>query len=71
MFAVTRKDAASGEEVLLVFNTSNAPLIANLELDRAITKILPMKGACPSKLRARGSLALSLAPLDYMVCTLR
>jgi neopullulanase len=71
MFAVTRKDAASGEDVLLVFNTSKAPLNANLELDRAITKIMPMKGACPTALRARGSVAISLAPLDYMVCSLR
>ena len=39
LFAASRIDQASGEEVLLVFNTSNEALSANVEIGKACNKI--------------------------------
>lgn len=71
LFAVSRVDQASGEEVLVVFNTSTAALNANVEVGTAATTLEALSGACPSAPRAAGSVAISLAPLSFMVCKLR
>jgi neopullulanase len=71
LFAVSRIDQASGEELLLVFNTSNAPLNANVEVGAAVTSFESLHGTCPSKPRAPGSVAISLKPLSFKVCKVK
>ncbi|WP_066646701.1 MULTISPECIES: alpha-amylase family glycosyl hydrolase [Sphingomonas] len=68
LFAVSRIDAASGEEVLLVFNTDTKPLSANVAIDPATSRLTGLRGACPAAPTAPGSVAVKLAPLDFMIC---
>ncbi len=71
LFAVSRIDKASGEEVLVVFNTSNAPLTANVEIGKAVTSLTALRGDCPTTPRLPGSIAISLPALGYMMCTVK
>lgn len=71
LLAFSRIDEASGEEVLTVVNTSNAPLNANVEIDPRSTGFASLHGICPTALRAPGSVAIELKPLDYMICTVK
>lgn len=68
LFALSRVDAQSGEEVLAVFNTSTQPLTAHVEVDPRHTNFTALRGTCPVAPKAPGQLAISLAPLDYMIC---
>ncbi|MBA3881102.1 MAG: hypothetical protein C0500_15480 [Sphingobium sp.] len=68
LFAVSRIDPASGEEVLVVFNTDTKPLSANVAIDPATSRLTGLRGACPAAPTAPGSVAVSLAPLDFMIC---
>ena len=71
LFAVSRIDRVSGEEVLIAFNTSNAPLVANAEIGKSATGFTSLSGSCPATPRLPGSVAISLAPLSYMVCKVK
>jgi neopullulanase len=70
LFAFSRIDAASGQEVLVVANTANAPLTANVELDPRASALSPLHGNCPV-IRAPGSAVVTLQPLDYAICTVK
>lgn len=70
LFAFSRVDAESGEEVLVVANTSNVPLSANVELDPRSTALTALHGTCPT-LRAPGSASVSLQPLEYVICSVK
>jgi neopullulanase len=70
LFAFSRIDAESGEEVLVIANTSNAPLTANVELAPRATALAALHGTCPT-LRAPGSASVSLQPLDYVICSVK
>ena len=71
LFAVSRIDDASGQEVLVVFNTSIKPLIAQVELDPAATTLTPLAGICPASVRAPGSAAFTLGALDFAICAVK
>ena len=71
LFAFSRIDKASGEEVLTVINTSTAQLSANVELDPKSSTLSSLHGKCPTAPRAPGSVAIELAPLDYMICAIK
>lgn len=71
LFAVSRIDEQSGEELLAVFNTSTSVLIANVEVGTGVTALEPLSGRCPSAPRAPGSVSISLDPLDFMVCKVK
>jgi neopullulanase len=71
LFAFSRLDAASGEEVLVVVNTSNVAIDANVELDMASTHLSALYGACPANVRAPGTAAFFLQPLDYVICRVK
>jgi neopullulanase len=71
LFAFSRVDAVSGEEILIVANTANAPLNANVELDPRSTGLSSLRGQCPAALTAPGAAAITLQPLDYMVCLVK
>ena len=68
LFAFSRIDEANGDEVLVVANTSNAPLITNVEIDPRATILSSVRGICPTAPSAPGAVAITLPPLDYMVC---
>ena len=71
LFAFSRIDEASGEEVLVVANSSNAPLTANIEIGSRARALSPMRGVCPAAPFAPGAVAVSLPPLDFMVCRVK
>ncbi len=70
LFAFSRIDEASGEEVVVVVNTSDQPVTGNFELNPASTTFSPLHGTCPT-LNAPGSASVSLQPLDYVICTVK
>ena len=71
LFAVSRIDTNSSEEVLAVFNTSNAPLMANVEIGKNATGLVSLRGNCPDRPRLPGTIAISLPPLSYMLCQVK
>ncbi len=71
LFAFSRIDAASGAEILVVMNTSTAPLTAHVELNPASRSLTALDGECPATPRAPGSAAFTLKPLDYAICSVK
>lgn len=71
LFAFSRIDGESGQEVLVVFNTSTAPLKANVETDPRARAFSAIAGNCPVDVRAPGSATFELAPLDYAICAVK
>lgn len=71
LFAVSRRDMASGDEVLAIFNTATTPLDANVAIDPAITALVPLHGVCAAAPAAPGSLRVAIAPLDFILCKVR
>ena len=69
LFAVSRIDRASGSEVLIAFNTSTQPLEANVEVDARAAKFSSLYGSCASQALAPASYRITLAPLDFVVCS--
>jgi glycosidase len=70
LFAFSRIDESSGEEVVVVVNTSDQPVTGNFELNPLSTSFAPLHGTCPT-LNAPGSASVSLQPLDYVICTVK
>ena len=68
VFAVTRSDPATGEEILIAFNTSGAPRSANVALDYDVANFTALSGACPAAPTAPGSAKLQLPPFGWAVC---
>lgn len=68
LFAVTRHDAASGEEVLIAFNTSPAPRGGNIALGYDARGFTALAGACPAAVTAPGSARFELPAFGYAVC---
>jgi glycosidase len=66
LFAVSR--ILNGREVLVAFNTSTAPIEANVEVDVASLAFTALHGKCAPAASAPGSVRVRLAPLDYIVC---
>jgi neopullulanase len=71
LFAFSRIDRDSRQEVLTVINTSNAPLSANVEIDPKSNEFSSLHGKCPIAPRTPGSVAIELQPLDYMICIVK
>ena len=71
LFAFSRIDKVSDEEVLVIANTSNASLSVNVEIDPRAAILSSMRGMCPTVPSAPGTVAISLPPLDYMVCRVK
>ncbi len=71
LFAFSRIDAVSGQEVLVVANTANEPISGQIEIDPKATALAPIHGACSAAPTAPGTVSVTLQPLDYMVCVVR
>ncbi|MDB5705932.1 MAG: alpha-amylase [Sphingomonas bacterium] len=68
LFAVSRFDPSSGAEYLLAFNSSTAPVKAQVRIETGSTRFTALAGSCAPEASAPGSVTVTLAPLSYAVC---
>ncbi len=68
LFAVSRFDPGDGKEVLLLFNTSTAPITTNVEVEVASRAFDTLAGQCSPSASAPGSVRVSLPALGFAVC---
>jgi glycosidase len=71
LFALSRFDPSDGHEMLLLFNTSTAPLEQSVRVETRSTHFTALAGNCPAAAQAPGSVRVSLPPLGYAVCDAR
>jgi glycosidase len=71
LFAVSRFEPGTGREMLLLFNTSTAPIDQNVRVETRSTRFTALAGNCPSDAAAPGSVRISLPALGYAVCDAR
>src|SRR5205085_5019616 len=63
LFAVSRFDPTTGREMLLLFNTSKAPVDQNVRVETRSTHFTTLAGACPAAAQAPGSAHVTVPPL--------
>jgi glycosidase len=66
LFAVSR--ILDGREILIAFNTSTMPVDANVEVNVTSLSFTARHGTCSLAAFAPGSIHVTIAPLDYIVC---
>ena len=71
LFAVSRFEPGTGREMLLLFNTSTAPLKQNVRVETRSARFETLAGNCPLAASAPGSVAIALPPLGFAVCNAR
>jgi neopullulanase len=71
LFAVSRFEPGTGREMLLLFNTSNAPLQQNVRVETRSREFEVLVGACPLTAQAPGSVEVELPALGFAVCNAR
>ena len=71
LLAVTRRDPASGQRVLIAFNTSGEAISRNINIDYASREVAQLSGACPTGIAAPGSVAVTLPAFGWAVCELK
>ena len=69
IFAVSRLDAKSNAETLIVFNTSKRPIDAQVEIDAHALRFRSLHGSCAAAPSTPGSYPVHVAALDYLICT--
>ena len=67
LFAASRI-GADGREILVAFNTSTAPLVAQVEVEAGSASFSTLLGRCSAKPDAPGSLRVELPALGYAAC---
>ena len=68
VFAASRFDPETGEEILLAFNTAGNPQSANVVVNYEARAFETLSGTCPSEVAAPGSAPIALAPYGWAVC---
>ena len=68
LFAASRFDPDTGKEVLLLFNTSTAPVTQNVLVEVTSERFTALAGQCATEASAPGSVRVTLAALAYAVC---
>jgi glycosidase len=68
LFAVSRFDPGTGQEVLIAFNTATKPLDAQVEVEVTSLGFTALRGTCVAKASAPGSVRVTLPPLGYAIC---
>ncbi|MDP8995309.1 MAG: alpha-amylase, partial [Pseudomonadota bacterium] len=68
LFAIARVAPDGGGQTIVAFNTSNAPLRANLWVDPALRRFESVHGECARRAAAPGSYSVELPPFGYIVC---
>jgi glycosidase len=71
LFALSRFEPGTGREMLLLFNSSTAPVRQNVRVETRSTRFETLAGTCPAAASAPGSVAVDLPPLGYAVCNAR
>jgi glycosidase len=71
LFAVSRFEPGTAREMLLLFNTSNAPIRQRVRVETRSTAFDALAGPCPLAADAPGSVAVELPPLGFAVCNAR
>jgi glycosidase len=66
LFAASRI-GVDGREILVAFNTSGAPVTANVEIEAGTRSFTALAGVCPVP-GAPGSVQLTVPPLGYVAC---
>src|SRR5947207_7874150 len=56
LFAVSRFDPGTGREILLLFNTSTAPVEQNVRVETRSSHFTTLAGTCPAGAQAPGSI---------------
>lgn len=70
LLAVERHDPATGQRVVVLFNTGAAPLSRHVEVSYRARRVAPLVGTCPATLAAPGSLHIALEPFGFAACIL-
>jgi glycosidase len=68
LFAVSRFDPAGAHEVVLAFNTSDAPVEARIEVRPGSRRFRALAGHCEPATPEPASYRIVLEPLSYAVC---
>jgi glycosidase len=68
LFAVSRIDPGTGRELLIAFNTSTAPLLAQVEVNADSHHFSSLHGQCETEVTVTGSYRVAVGPLDYILC---
>jgi glycosidase len=68
LFAASRIDPVTGREILIAYNTSTAPIEAQVEVDAVSHSFVKLHGVCAAAPDAPGSYHVTLKPLDYVIC---
>ena len=66
LFAASRI-GNDGREILVVFNTSTAPITAQVEIESDTNAFTPLLGQCP-KPDAPGTVKVTVPALGYVAC---
>ncbi|WP_292023967.1 MULTISPECIES: alpha-amylase family glycosyl hydrolase [unclassified Brevundimonas] len=67
LFAFSRL-TDDGGEVLVLFNSSTAPVSAQVEVEPGSLRWQALRGDCAARSSAPASVAVRVPPLDYLVC---
>lgn len=68
LFALSRIDPETGEEILFVANLGLAPRAANIEVDPRSARWTGLIGRCEKKSTAPGSLSVKVGAQDFLLC---
>jgi hypothetical protein len=71
LFAVSRIDPDSGREILVAFNTSTAPVSAQVAVNADSRHFTSLLGHCDAEPTTQGSYRVAIAPLEYVICASR
>ena len=68
LFVISRFDPATGREVVIAYNTSNAAQSALVPVAARSHRFLPLAGQCSLAADAPGSFRVTLPPLGFAIC---
>ncbi len=68
LLSISRINPADGSDVVVIFNTSTAPLTAHIAVNYRVTGFASVVGNCPATVTAPGQLTVNLPALGYMAC---
>lgn len=68
LFAASRIDPQSGQEVVVAFNTSSQPVTQRIAIEPRSLTFKPLTGQCALTADAPGSLTITLPAFGYAVC---
>jgi len=68
LFAVSRIDPKSQQEIVVAFNTSTQPLTASVAIAASARHFTSLRGSCPATAAVPGSYRVTLPPLDFIAC---